>query len=69
MSDIMLRPKPSDYHPRDFINGKYEDALEKYIDYLEGKQSVFCGCIDKCSQKRTRFICFAKRKCIHKKDK
>ncbi len=31
----MKRPKPKDYQPKDFINGKYEDALEKYITYLE----------------------------------
>jgi hypothetical protein len=31
----MNRPNPKDFTPKDFINGKYEQALEDYIDYLE----------------------------------
>jgi len=31
----MRRPNPKDYYPKDFINGKYEEDLERYIDYLE----------------------------------
>lgn len=30
-------------------------------------KTVFCACNDRCSSKRTVFICKAKRKCKHKK--
>jgi len=30
----MKRPNPKDYYSKDFINGKYENDLETYIDYL-----------------------------------
>lgn len=38
----MKRPDPKKYFPKDFINGKYEEDLEKYIDYLESlKHALF----------------------------
>jgi len=29
---MMKKPIPKNYYPKDFINGKYIDDLEKYID-------------------------------------
>jgi len=36
----MKRPNAKKYSPKDFLRGKYEDDLEKYIDYLERWQSI-----------------------------
>ena len=41
----MKRPNPKDYYPKDFLRGKYEDDLEKYIDYL--KKGYFTNLIKK----------------------
>jgi hypothetical protein len=31
----MKRPNPNEFLPTDFLRGKYLDALESHIDYLE----------------------------------
>lgn len=33
----MQRPNPKNYIAKDFLNGSYEEDLEKYVDHLENQ--------------------------------